>query len=114
MLLRVVIHFRRGRIAFLSSAPSFVREYSTRGGISAKDSRLISPSVCSSFSVSDRVFGLTLSRVFIKLVNRSFPLFPNALIIISAHFLLMMSMTPFTGQKQVLLCFSIMHSYFRR
>ena len=71
MLLLVAAHFSRGIIALLSSAPSLVREYSTRGGISAKDSLLISPSACSSFNVSDNVFGLIPSNSFIRPLNLS-------------------------------------------
>ena len=43
-LVRVAAHFRRGTIDFLSSTPSGVSEYSTRGGISGNDSLVIKPS----------------------------------------------------------------------
>ena len=95
------VHSKRGIIDFLRSTPSFVREYSTRGGISAKDSLLIKPSAWSSFSVSDRVLGLMPCRVCINLLNLSFPWLPNVLMIKSAHFLLIRSITPFRGQMQV-------------
>jgi len=45
MVLLFAVHSRSGIIDFLSSVPSFVSAYSTRGGISAKDSRVIRPSV---------------------------------------------------------------------
>ena len=102
------VHSRRGIIDFLSSTPSFVSEYSTLGGISAKDSRLIKPSVWSSFRVSDRVFGLMPFRVSIIWLNLSFPLLPKVLMISSAHFLLIMSIMPFSGHRQVWFGFSHM------
>jgi len=104
MVLLFAVHSRSGIIDFLSSIPSFVREYSTRGGISAKDSRVISPSVCRSFSVSESVFGLMPCRVSIILLNLSFPWLPNVLIMRSAHFLLITSMMPFRGQRHVWGC----------
>ena len=110
MLLLFAVHSKSGIIDFLSSAPSFVREYSTRGGISANDSRLIKPSAWSSFSVSDSVFGLIPLKVSMILLNRSFPQLPNALIIRSAHFLLIRSMTPLRGQRQG--CSSFSHMIF--
>lgn len=97
----VAAHFKRGMIAFLSSIPSRVSEYSTRGGISAKDSLLINPSAWSSFSVSDKVFGLIPPNSSIKPLNLSLSRLPRALTIKSAHFLLMTSMTPSRGQKQM-------------
>ncbi len=96
----VAAHFKTGMIAFLSSMPSCVSEYSTRGGISAKDSLMTNPSACSSFKVSDNVFGLIPFNSFISPLNLSFPRLPRALMIKSAHFLLMTSMTPLRGQKQ--------------
>ena len=87
-------------IAFLSSAPFSVSEYSTRGGISAKDSLLIICSVWRSLSVSDKVFGLMPLNSFIKSLNLKVPRLPRALTTKSVHFLLMTSMTPFMGQRQ--------------
>ena len=100
MLLLFAVHSKSGIIDFLSSVPSFVSEYSTRGGISANDSRLIKPSACRSFSVSDRVFGLMPFNVSISLLNLSFLLLPMVLMISSAHFLLITSMIPLSGQMQ--------------
>ena len=102
------VHSRRGIIDFLRSTPSFVSEYSTRGGISANDSLWIRPSVWSSFRVSDRVFGLMPCRVSIIWLNLSFPLLPNVLIMSSAHFLLIMSIMPLSGHRQVWFGFSHM------
>ena len=102
------VHSKRGIIDFLRSIPSFVREYSTRGGISAKDSRLIRRSAWSSFSVSDNDLGLMPCKVSISLLNLRVPQLPNALIIRSAHFLLIRSITPFRGQMQVCCSFSYM------
>jgi hypothetical protein len=101
MVLLFAVHSRSGIIDFLSSVPSFVREYSTRGGISAKDSRVIRPSFWRSFNVSESVFGLMPCRVSIILLNLSFPWLPNVLIIRSAHFLLITSIMPFRGQRHV-------------
>ena len=100
MLLLFAVHSKRGIIDFLSSVPSVVREYSTRGGISAKDSLVIKPSAWRSFSVSDRVFGLIPRSVSMSLLNLSFPLLPKVLMISSAHFLLITSMIPLSGQMQ--------------
>jgi len=66
-------HCSRGRIAFLSCVPSFVREYSTLGGISANDSLMISPSRWSSWSVSVKVVGLIPCSSSIIRLNLSFP-----------------------------------------
>ena len=107
MLLLFAVHSKRGIIDFLSSMPSFVREYSTRGGISAKDSLVIRPSAWSSLSVSDRVFGLIPFNVSMILLNLSFLELPSALMIRSAHFLLIRSMMPLSGQMQV--CSSVPH-----
>ena len=96
----VAAHFIRGIIASPSSIPSCDREYSTRGGISAKDSLFMSFSVWSSFSVSERVFGLIPFNCFIRSLNRSVPWLRRALMIRSAHFLPIMSMIPLRGQKQ--------------
>ena len=92
-------HRISGIIAFPSSIPSSVSEYSTRGGISAKDCRVISFSACRSLSVSERVFGLMPPSSFMRSVNLSLPLLQSPLMIRSAHFLLMTSMTPSMGQK---------------
>ena len=101
MLFLFAVHFKRGIIDFLSSVPSVVREYSTRGGISAKDSLVIKPSVWRPFSVSESVFGLMPFNVSMSLLNLSFPQLPNALMMRSVHFLLIMSMMPLSGQMQV-------------
>ena len=108
VLLLFAVHSKRGIIDFLSSAPSFVKEYSTRGGISAKASRLIKPSAWRFFSVSDRVFGLMPLNVSTSLLNLNFPQLPNALMMRSDHFLLIRSMMPFSGQMQVCSSFSHM------
>ena len=107
MLFLFAVHSKSGIIDFLSSVPSFVREYSTRGGISAKDSRLIKPSAWRSFSVSDRVFGLMPFNVSMSLLNLNFPQLPMVLMMRSAHFLLIISMMPFSGQMQI--CSSFLH-----
>jgi len=85
---------------FLSSFPSSVREYSTRGGISLKLSFFTKPSACRAFKVSDKVFGLMSPSSFIKLLNLSVPWFPRAFVIRRVHFLLITSIIPFRGQKQ--------------
>ena len=108
MLLLFAVHSKRGIIDFLSSTPSLVREYSTLGGISAKGSRLIKPSAWRSFSVPDRVFGLIPFNVSMSLLNLSFPLLPRVLMMSSAHFLLITSMMPLSGQRQVCSSFSHM------
>ena len=79
-------HRSRGTIAFRSSDPSSVKKYSTRGGISEKDSRPINRSSRSSFNVSDRVLGLIPSSSDIRSLNRSRPDTPSLLMIRSAHF----------------------------
>ena len=96
----VAAHFIRGIIAFPSCIPSCDREYSTLGGISAKGSLFMSFSACSSFSVSERVFGLIPFSCFMRSLNRSVPWFRKALMTRSVHFLPMMSMIPLMGQKQ--------------
>jgi len=86
-------------IAFHSPLPSSVREYSTRGGISAKDSRCTKPSFCSFFRVSETVFGLTICSCFMSSLNRALPQLPMTLIIKSAHFLPITSIMPSSGQE---------------
>lgn len=95
------VHSRRGIIDFLSLTLSLVSEYSTRGGISAKDSLFINPSVCRSFSISERVFGPIPFSVSIILLNLSFSQLPRMLMMRSVHFLLIMSMMSLMGQMQV-------------
>ncbi len=51
-------HSIKGIIDLLNVSPSFVNEYSTRGGISANASLLIKPSLFSSFSLSAKLLGL--------------------------------------------------------
>jgi len=90
-----------GIIAFLSSSPSSVKEYSTLGGISANDSLLTIPSACSSLRVSASVFGLMFPSCCISALNLSFPWFPIALTMSRDHFLPMTSITPSRGHRHM-------------
>lgn len=80
-------HRSKGMIASWSAVPSFVKKYSTRGGISENASRSTRCSSCSSFSVSDSVPGLTPSSSAIRSLNLSRPFVPSLLMMRSAHFL---------------------------
>ena len=84
-------------MAFHKLIPSSVREYSTRGGISAYDSRFIKPSLWSFLSVCERVFGLTFGKWLSISLNLAFSQFPIVLMASRLHFLLIMSMTPSSG-----------------
>lgn len=61
-----------------SSAPSPVRKYSTRGGVSAKDSRPTKPSLWSPFKVSESVLGQIPSKSERMSLNQSLPVPPIA------------------------------------
>ena len=96
----LIVHSRRGRIASHSSLPSPVRKYSTLGGISAKASLPINPSLCRTARVSVSVLGLIPLSSLISPLNLSRWRFPSTWMMSSAHFLEMVSMTPSRGHTQ--------------
>ena len=93
-------HLSNGIIASLSFSPSSDRWYSTRGGISENDSLINNCCSHNIFKVSERVFGLIPRKSFRMSLNLSLPRFPIVFIINNDHFLLIMSITPSSGQKQ--------------
>jgi len=80
-------HLIRGMIDSRNPIPSSVRKYSTRGGISEKDSRPTKCSSCSSRNVSESVFGLTPCSSDIRALNLIRPEVPSLLMMSRAHFL---------------------------
>jgi len=96
-------HSNNGMIDLRSSAPSLLKEYSTRGGISLNDCLSINPDFCSSFNVSASVFGLISFSSCISSLYLILLWLPISLTTSKAHFLLMMSITPSNGHKHITL-----------
>jgi len=108
---RFSAHWIKGRTASQSCFPSSVREYSTRGGISGKDSRWMRFSIRRSFNTSARVLGLIPLSLCIMSLNRIFSWWPMMLMIRMAHFFAMILMIPSRGHRQMIwLLFSIVTS----
>ena len=66
----------KGRTAFLTFCPSGIKEYSTRGGLSAKDCLDTMLYLSSSRSLSDKVFWVMPSMRLIKSLNLKLPKLP--------------------------------------
>ncbi len=87
-------------IAFCSSAPLSVREYSTLGGISANARRATTPDWASLRRIHERVAGETPLSSLTRSVKRTGPWLPIAFTAKRTHFFPRRLIVPFSAHTQ--------------